>query len=77
LILTAGQLSRILKIELERGYDVVKISRKAFQIYQEYGVNLTSEMDEKLLELIAMEEGPEFEYSEEEFRSMLESLEHQ
>ncbi|CAG9000315.1 MAG: hypothetical protein CENE_02310 [Candidatus Celerinatantimonas neptuna] len=72
--LTAKELSDVLQSELDKGYDVVRIARVAFQLYQEQGVELPSELDEKLLQLMAMEEGPEFEFSEDELKTLVEEL---
>lgn len=66
--LTANELSRVLQAELDKGYDVVRIARVAFQLYQDYGVELAPDIDEKLLQLMAMEEGSEFEFSEEKLK---------
>ncbi|MDP2572699.1 hypothetical protein Q8W40_10940 [Vibrio penaeicida] len=72
--LTANELSSVLQAELDKGYDVVRIARVAFQLYQDYGVELTPDIDEKLLQLMAMEEGPEFEFLEEELRGLVREL---
>lgn len=72
--LTARELSNVLQAELDKGYDVVRIARVAFQLYQDHGVELTPDLDEKLLQLMAMEEGPEFEFSEKELRGLVEEL---
>ena len=72
--LTAKELSDVLQSELDKGYDVVRIARVAFQLYQEQGAELSSELDEKLLQLMAMEEGPEFEFSEHELKALVEEL---
>lgn len=71
---TAKELSNVLQVELDKGYDVVRIARVAFQLYQDHGVGLAPDLDQKLLQLKAMEEGPEFEYSEEELRRLVEEL---
>lgn len=71
---TSNELSRVLQGELDKGYDVVRIARVAFQLYQDHGVGLSPDLDEKLLQLMAMEEGPEFEYSEDELRVLIEEL---
>ena len=64
----------MLQAELDKGYDVVRVARVAFQLYQDHGVELTPDLDENLFQLMAMEEGPEFEYSEEELRMLVEKL---
>lgn len=67
---TAKELSSVLQAELDNGYDVVRVARVAFQLYQDHGVELTPDLDEKLLQLMVMEEGPEFELSEDELRTL-------
>ncbi|WP_116964633.1 hypothetical protein [Fastidiosibacter lacustris] len=71
---TAKELSSVLQAELDKGYDVVRIARVAFQLYQDHGVGLAPDLDEILLQLMAMEEGPEFEYSVEELRKLAQDL---
>ncbi len=46
------------------GFDVFKISKEAFSIYQDPELSLTENLDMALLSLIAMEDGPEFEMIE-------------
>lgn len=53
------------------GFDISKISKEAFDIYQDPDVSLTKDLDVVLLSLIAMDEGPEFELTEEEFQDLL------
>ncbi|WP_448549520.1 hypothetical protein [Thalassotalea fusca] len=72
--LTAKELSSVLQTELDKGYDVVRIARVAFKLYQEHGIELTTDIDEKLLQLMAMEEGAEFEFSEEELKILVREL---
>ena len=43
------------------GFDVFKISKEAFSIYQDPELSLTENLDMALLSLIAMEDGTEFE----------------
>ena len=71
---TAKTLSDSLRRELDNGYDVVRIAQVAFRIYQEYGRELTPDLDGIILQLMAMEEGPEFEFSENELRVLIEEL---
>ncbi|MDI3275159.1 hypothetical protein [Pseudomonas sp. AL03] len=67
-----------LAIELEKtlvdGFDVKKISKVSFEIYQEHGLELMSSMDRALLILMAMEEGAEFELSEAEFFELMSEI---
>jgi len=58
------------------GFDIFKISKEAFSIYQDPGLSLTKDLDMALLSLIAMEEGPEFEMTEKEFQDLLAEIRH-
>jgi hypothetical protein len=71
---TSMMLGDELERELKYGYDVVRIARMAFKIYHEHGRDLSSELDEMLLSLMAMEEGSEFEFSEEELWKLRKKL---
>lgn len=71
-----SQIDMALALEktLVDGFDVSKISKVAFEIYQEHGLELTSPMDRALLILMAMEEGEEFELSEAEFLELISEI---
>ncbi|MEL1221581.1 hypothetical protein TVA88_21080 [Aeromonas hydrophila] len=56
------------------GFDVFKISKEAFSIYQDPELSLTENLDMVLLSLIAMEDGPEFEIIEKEFWILLSEI---
>ena len=56
------------------GFDVFKISKEAFSIYQDPELSLTESLDMALLSLIAMEDGPEFEMIEKEFWILLSEI---
>ncbi|WP_218972422.1 hypothetical protein [Aeromonas veronii] len=56
------------------GFDVFKISKEAFSIYQDPELSLTENLDMALLSLIAMEDGPEFEMIEKEFWLLLSEI---
>jgi len=71
---TGKMLSADLRRELEQGYDVVRVSRRAHAVYQQYGRELSPQLDKVVLGLMAMEEGPEFEMTEEELRDLIERL---
>ncbi|HRD55153.1 MAG TPA: hypothetical protein PLC42_02030, partial [Parachlamydiaceae bacterium] len=65
------RLGKELKEELEKGYDIVKISRWAFRIF----FDRLSELDETesniLEELFRMEDDPQFELTKEEIYKIL------
>jgi hypothetical protein len=59
---------------LARGFDVAKISKVAFEIYQDHGLEITASMDRALLTLMAMEEGEAFELTEPEFLALISEI---
>jgi len=69
---------QILATELEDiikdGIDIVKISKLAFNIYHNHRQDLPTRLDEILLQLMAMEEGPEFEMSHQEICELIQRL---
>ena len=68
------ELVEMLQGSLVGGFDVKKTARVAFDIYRLHGRRLTPEMDDILLMLMAMEEGPEFELRESEFLDVIEDV---
>lgn len=65
--------NRLEKIAVS-GFDIFKISKEAFSIYQDPDLSLTKNLDMALLSLIAMEDGPEFEMVEKEFWILLSDI---
>jgi hypothetical protein len=67
-----------LALDLERslveGFDVARISKVAFEIYQDHGLEITASMDRALLTLMAMEEGEEFELTEPDFLALISEI---
>ncbi len=72
--LEAKELATLLENGLVGDLDSTKVSRVAYEIYQQYGLDLTPEMDRIILTLMAMEEGPEFELNENEVRDLIAKL---
>lgn len=68
------ELVGLLTDTLTEGYDIVKISRKAHDIYHLNCLRLSPEMQSILFMLMAMEEGPEFELSELDYRALLKEI---
>lgn len=65
--------NRLEKIATD-GFDILKISKEAFGIYQDPDLSLTNDLDMALLSLIAMEDGLEFEMAEKEFWTLLSEI---
>ena len=59
---------------LVKGFDVARVSKLAFEIYQDHGLEITPSMDRALLTLMAMEEGEEFELTESEFLALISEI---
>jgi len=69
-----ADLATDLERTLARGFDVFRISKVAFEIYQDHGLEITAPMDRALLTLMAMEEGKEFELTESEFLALISEI---
>ena len=67
------KLGEELKIQLEDGYDIVKISRWAYKIF--FNSRFLDSSTEEILEyLFRMEDDPQFEYTEQELKLLAELL---
>ena len=69
-----ADLAMDLERTLARGFDVFRISKVAFEIYQDHGLEITAPMDRALLTLMAMEEGEELELNESEFLALISEI---
>lgn len=63
-----------LKNQILSGYDVVKLARWAHGLFLEHSSHLEPGLQEILMQVVAMEEGPEFEFSEAELKELAEEL---
>ncbi|MDE9407420.1 hypothetical protein [Acinetobacter nosocomialis] len=63
-----------LKDFIFQNYDPVQISVKAMEIYSEYTLQLSTFASEKLMILVAMDMGEEFELSKDEVYDLLDTL---
>ncbi len=68
------QLGETLKTRLTKGYDIVQISRWAYEIYFNNCRFLDPSTEETLEYLFRMEDDPQFEYTEEELRLLADML---
>ncbi len=71
---TKKQFGSELKTRILTGNGYNEISKWAFKIYTEYGLEFENGLDYFVLKLIAMEEGPEFFLSEEELKFIADEL---
>ena len=68
---TRRQFARDLLAEMDHGYDVVRIARWAFSKKMDPDVQIDDPgLDAMVMQVVAMEEGPEFEYDEIELRAL-------
>jgi hypothetical protein len=63
-----------LQEKILQGKDYIKISKWAFQIYSEQGIELEKGLDNIVMSLIAMEKGPEFIISNEDLLILAKQL---
>lgn len=74
LVYTKAQFGKELKQELTKDFDVVHLSRWAYRKYLEKTSQLENGVDEVMMKIVAMEEGPEFEYTKEELIELANDL---
>ena len=72
---TKKQFAKELRDQLRYGYDVKRISRRAYKIYMEYCDKFEPGLRDVVMEIVAMEEGYEFEMSEDEILELVKELE--
>lgn len=70
----AEHFGRELLCELDRGYDIVRISRWAMATYMKHSAYTDPSLDSEIMKVIAMEEGPEFEMTEQQLREFAQRL---
>lgn len=63
---TAKDFGMELLDQVEIGFDVVRIARWAHQKYMDSGIEVEESVQQAILQIVAMEEGPEFEMDEKE-----------
>ena len=71
---SAKNLCEALGKEMEHGYRANKVAKLAGKIHNDHCQELTPYLDCKLLQLTAMEEGPDFEFSEGEMNHLIQEL---
>ncbi|WP_120497424.1 hypothetical protein [Kiloniella sp. EL199] len=71
---SAKNLGDALGKEMAHGYRARKIARLASKIHHNHRRELSRYLDCKLMQLTAMEEGPEFELSEGEMQHLISEL---
>jgi hypothetical protein len=71
---TKLMLGKELKLELQKGYDVIRISRWAYGIFFNHSRELDKELYDLLQELFRMEDDPQFEMSSEELSVLADRL---
>ena len=71
---TKKQFGLELKEKINMGNDCKEISKWAFKVYLDYGLNFEKGLDYFVLKLIAIEEGHEFFLSKDELLTMANQL---
>lgn len=74
MIYQVTDFGRELLVELNRGYDVVRISRWAMTTYMKYSGSTAPSLDGEIMKVVSMEEGPEFEMTEQQLREFAQRL---
>jgi len=73
MVLTRKEFGRALSEELDSGYDPVRLAKWACRLYLDKKC-LDAGLEEEFLKLVNMVQGPEFEMSEGELRTMAATL---
>jgi hypothetical protein len=60
--------------EVDRGYDVVRIARWAMRLYSDRCRDFDDGVKDAVLEVVGMEDDPQFELTEQELRHFAERL---
>ena len=71
---TKKQFGLELKSKILNNYDCNEISKWAFKIYMDHGLELEKDLHPIVLRLMTMEEGPEFILSKEELQLLANTL---
>lgn len=71
---TKREFGARLEEQLNFGYNIVKIARWTHQEFLEHCREIDVDLEAKMMRIVAMEEGVEFELTEQEIRTLAEEL---
>jgi hypothetical protein len=74
MIYTKSDFGKALLLELDKGYDVERLSHFAFEVFMNHQGELDIGVGDDIMEIVVMEEGVGFELTEAELRTFAESL---
>lgn len=60
--------------QINNGFDVIRISKWAFHEYFNNTRKISKSLKDVIMDVVTMEEGPEFEYTEKELRKLASDL---
>ena len=69
------EFAKALKEQLDLGYEPKRIGSWAHQMYLQYCGRIDKELEEIMVDLFVLEEGPEFELPESKLRELVDFLE--
>ncbi len=75
MIYSKKKFAKDLKAQLDRGYEPKRLGHWAHQMYLQYCGRIDRELEEIMVDLFVLEEGPEFELPESKLRELVERLE--
>jgi hypothetical protein len=67
--------SKDLKAQLDLGYDPKRVGNWAHKMYLHHCGKIDRELEEIMVDLFVLEEGPEFEIHESKLRTLIKTLE--
>jgi hypothetical protein len=71
---TKSDFGKALLEQLNKGYDIIKLSDWAFSIHMSRCGEFADGVQDVVMQIVAMREGPEFEFSESELRDYAKNL---
>jgi hypothetical protein len=63
-----------LRIEMQKGFDVDRLSQWAYVTYLDHASELECGLYDKIMDVVVMQEGDEFHLTEEQLRALADSL---
>ncbi len=68
------EFAMALKVQLDLGYEPKRIGSWAHKMYLQHCGRIDKDLEEIMIDLFVLEEGPEFEYPESKLRELIKSL---
>lgn len=64
----------ITKLIIDKGYDPVIVAKFTYQLFSAHQSDIDDDLYNKMIDIFTMEDGPEFEMTENEFMDFIEQM---